>query len=559
MGLRERIGDWISGGALSNARHVESVLKDILGIDNYKYDIEETVNLAYHIQKELTEKGWLRISNNDVGDQPDRDVIDTFGATAAKFWLHDGIVNCGIRQRSDFVLGVGFAMPTARKLGSEDVVEPAQSAIKDMWRHPYNQRTTFSTTAQKRADNALLIYGNSFILAKPDPKAVFRLRYLYPTEVTDVIIDPDDGITPVWFIREYTPLKYDEDGRIGNVNGKQVRIAYRCYASENGVLEDDYADSLFPKNCKRGIGSILHRMSMALPWWSWGVSSLSPVLQWASMLRDLKIGQAALVRAAQSMPVIEQLSGTSYQQSQHAARAKSDWSPSASGMSVPPAPGSVRIQGPNRQIQFVDTPTRAGEAQTNSSLLLKHVSAGLGFPPHYFGDMSEANLATATSLELPVKVMVESLYAETGEFMSQLAWMAIRARFGTGSVGYSEDDIYVNVGKPNISREDITAIANALSMFLPNNLITEETAARTSLETLGVTGVEHEISQLRPRWEEEREYREELRKAQLEPSDNPQPGNVAPGKPGSARSRANNARVQTMAKAGTLAKAQRGT
>jgi len=173
--------------------------------------------------------------------------------------------------------------------------------------------------------------------------------------------------------------------------------------------------------------------------------------------------------------------------------------------------------------------------------------------------MSEANLATATSLELPVKVMVESLYAETGEFMSQLAWMAIRARFGTGSVGYSEDDIYVNVGKPNISREDITAIANALSMFLPNNLITEETAARTSLETLGVTGVEHEISQLRPRWEEEREYREELRKAQLEPSDNPQPGNVAPGKPGSARSRANNARVQTMAKAGTLAKAQRGT
>lgn len=558
MGIRELIGDWVSGGALSKARRTEGALRDTLGLSHHIDNLHEVVNLGQHIQRELADKGWQRLSTGEIEGQPTRDVIDAFGAMAAKFWLHDGIVNCGIRQRGDFVLGAGFGMPTARKPGEDTIVEPAQKVIKDLWRHPYNWRTMFSSVAQRRADNALLIYGNSFVLARPDPQAVFKLRHFYPTEITDLILDPDDGTTPIWIIREYTPIKYDDDGRVGNANGKQVRVAYRCYASENGVVEDDYADSLFPKNCRRGVGSVLHQMSMALPWWTWGVSALSPVLQWASMLRDLKIGQAALVRAAQSMPIIEQLSGTGYQQSQHAARAKTDWGEQASGYTVPPAPGSVRIQGPNRQIKFMDTPTRAGEAQTNTALMLKHISAGLGFPPHYFGDMSEANLATATSLELPVKIMVEALHAEKGEFIQELMWMAINARFPEGEAAYDEDDLYVNVGKPNISREDITAVANALQFFLPNSLITDETAARTSLETLGVSGVDHEIDQLRPRWEEERQYRDEMRKAQLEQAENPQPGNVATGKPGSARSRANNARAQTMSKAGTLSKVQRG-
>lgn len=561
MGIGEKIANILTKGALSQARETEGILRDTLGLSKHRLNnIGEVVNLGQHIQQELSNNGWVRLQAGEVEGQPSRDVVTSFSDSAIKFWLYDGIVNAAVRMRSDFTLGTGFQMPVARKPDTRgDIDKQAQDVIKAFWRHPYNQKRSFSAGAQKKADNALLIYGNAFLLAKPDPECVFRLRYFYPDEITDVVVDPDDGITPVWFVREYTPVSYDEQGRIDGGVGKTLRICYRAYDSTNGVLDDDYAESLRPSKVPSAVGAIHHAMSMSLPWWNMGVSSLSPVLQWASMLRELKIGQAALVRAAQSMPIIEQLSGTGYQQSQHKARAKTDWGENSSGASVPYAPGSVRVEGPNRQIKFMDTPTRAGEAQTNSTLLLKHVAAGIGFPPHYYGDMSEANLATATSLELPVKVMVESLHTEKAEFIKELVWSALRQRFGTkGSVAYTEDDLYVDVGKPNITREDLTVLANALAMFLPYDLVTEETAARAANETLGTANVDEEIAQLRPDWEAKRELDEEMAKAQVQAANDPLSGSVGNAGPGSARTRANNARAQTARKAGTLPKIQAG-
>jgi hypothetical protein len=67
-----------------------------------------------------------------------------------------------------------------------------------------------------------------------------------------------------------------------------------------------------------------------------------------------------------------------------------------------PRPAAIAGSTENLELEPFRLDSGAGNAQTDGLMLRAQVSAGDRFPQHYLGDQGSANLATATSMELPV-------------------------------------------------------------------------------------------------------------------------------------------------------------
>ena len=81
--------------------------------------------------------------------------------------------------------------------------------------------------------------------------------------------------------------------------------------------------------------------------------------------------------------------------------------PRAMGMS-PPRPGSILEENESVQHEALNLSSQSGQAQQDANVIRAPISAAERFSQAYFGDASNSNLATATSLELPILKAVET-------------------------------------------------------------------------------------------------------------------------------------------------------
>jgi len=100
-----------------------------------------------------------------------------------------------------------------------------------------------------------------------------------------------------------------------------------------------------------------------------------------------------------------------------------------------PSPGSFLFQNEQEKLESLNLSTGGGEAQADAQIIRAPLAASSGFGQHYLGDASNANLATATTLELPVLMMVQAWQEVLEQLFRWFTDMAIEEAVSSGRLG----------------------------------------------------------------------------------------------------------------------------
>ncbi|MGH2897723.1 MAG: hypothetical protein ACRDMZ_03550, partial [Solirubrobacteraceae bacterium] len=107
----------------------------------------------------------------------------------------------------------------------------------------------------------------------------------------------------------------------------------------------------------------------------------------------------------------------------------------APGAGAPPAPGSWWTENQSDTLEALSLKSNAGEMSTTAQIVRAPIAAAAGFGQHYLGDASDANLATASTLELPATMRVTSWQQNFEELLRWFTDRAIEAAVKAGRLG----------------------------------------------------------------------------------------------------------------------------
>lgn len=369
---------------------------------------------------------------------------------------------------ANFGFGRGVATPDAE---DEDV----QKIIDEAWKDPVNEQKLTGFEAQRHRSNELLTQANLFPVAFVRNGRV-RLGFLDADRVRDVICDPDDEERPLWYVYEEHPkARWDFDadrylmpgeGERANGNGDGAgtwggpKLTYyphwrnvedvRREREENGEepLEE-------PPEEKLGQGLVEHIRINRIGRTEFGTPPWARTLRYFSAMNELTEAHVSMAQAASTWIAKRVLKGTPETIARSANAILSQTGelgaarfglgdedvggfPARSGQ-IPPSPGSLWTENESHKLEALSLSSGAAQAAQTAQIVRAPIAAASQFGQHYLGDASNANLATATSLELPTQMTVQA-WQET--FRQLLGWfvdLVIQSALRAGRLGGTEE------------------------------------------------------------------------------------------------------------------------
>lgn len=367
------------------------------------------------LQLRLEDRGWTDLSRlggeTDLLPQ-DRQRLVTL---CRLHWRHDPLCRQAVRLWTDYALGGGLLYRIADRR--------AQKALDVMWQDPRN-RPSLGAQGQRRSSRRLLIDSDVFLAAFEDDTAHLLVRALEPLEVTHLLTDPEDADRVIYYRREW-------------VVNNQARVAYYRHLSlwgEEGdapVVMDPATQKKIAPNDPQIKDRVWVRHVAFEPLKHRGTPLLEPVLDWAREHRNFMRARVAIVRALAKfawLATVEGAGGAAEKKIQ-AIRKKIESTLTAGTLTErnpSPAPGATGLQSSGVKLEPSVRTTGGREARDDGDMLKLMFTGGTVFPLHYYGDASDANLATATAMELPVLKAMESYQTLWAEAYGDLSELALR-------------------------------------------------------------------------------------------------------------------------------------
>jgi hypothetical protein len=122
--------------------------------------------------------------------------------------------------------------------------------------------------------------------------------------------------------------------------------------------------------------------------------------------------------------------------------------------------------------------------------MAQSISAGANIPLHWLGDPGDTNLATATEIEFAVLSSMQVMQELWAQVIIDLCQEALRL------AGIDPAEVAIDPGLPDLQRRDAVRTTETLIRGRDAGLITDATARRIYLETLGVKNVADELARL---------------------------------------------------------------
>jgi hypothetical protein len=420
-------------------------------------------------------------------------------------------VNVGraVELINDYVWGRGMVKPAANDPRVQRIVDSA-------WEDPENQLILFSYEAQKRKGTDWQQFSEIFLVAfdngrwgdlgisvtprqpggavtdNPDgadidsedvlpnisdlsggkfdvkisgplPDSAVKLGHIHPNEIVDVIPDEENNSRPRYYKRVTSNYRYDyQQGRyVIDQRRPQITRYYQSlyYPPQEG--QPAAPESLI------GTGRIIHMAKNVNSFGHRGNSEVWRTVKWAEALTDSFTWHLTLMRALATYPFKKKVKGGTSAVLQAAMRPGSALTPGATGavggrdMVAAPRVGSVLTENMNENLEQMKVSTGAAEFANDVKSLRSQLSAGTGLPPHYLGDEGSANLANATSMELPVLKHIEGIQESFKNLIRHFLDYCVQKAIDEGVL--PEDvDRTINVRLPNILMRNIPELTNAL-------------------------------------------------------------------------------------------------
>jgi len=330
-------------------------------------------------EAEEVDTGWRTVYSAGQREIPYTDLRNTLELVDEAYRENPvayRIVELGV----DFVLGRGLA------LRSDDAGE--QRWLDEWWNEPQNNWGM----RQFEMCRELSLAGEVFVTLHTNPMdGMTYVRQVPGVLIDEVETSPDDL---------EDEIRYRQVAQVGVVDGLRwaggvASIEGRWWPRESAGSEPvmrHYA-------VNRLVGSVR------------GQSDLQVLQPWLRRYKDWLTDRVRLNRYRQAFLFDVTLKGAD----RRAVVARQN------ELREPPEPGSVMIHNDSEVWAAINPQLASGEAGLDGQALRLMIAAGSGFPLHFLGEAAEANLATATAMEMPTVRRLERRQRYFGWLMTDLA------------------------------------------------------------------------------------------------------------------------------------------
>jgi len=319
-------------------------------------------------------------------------------------WQQDAQLGAATDLMNDFCLGRGVPRPKARD-------EKVQEILDEAWDDEDNQLALTSYPAQLALGTDITLQSNIFLLKFTGDDGKVKLGMLEHDSVENVVRDPDNRLRVLYYVSRRKQMKWDfqKDGPqlLYDAPERGQRILYyQHWNNEKGGLK--------PPANKTGKGRVYHVAVNKTSEMAFGHPTMHRVLRWANAFNSLMEARVDAAKAAAAFIMKRKVKGTPNQIRKMANQALSTRGELGrtvdSDTSVVAGPSGGSIITENEQVEHESFKLDSGAtgANVDGQMIRSQISAATHFPQHYLGDIGSANLATATSMELPVLKAVES-------------------------------------------------------------------------------------------------------------------------------------------------------
>lgn len=354
-----------------------------------------------------------------------RKAIAQRSRVALKF---DPLAGAEAQLLADFTFGKGVPKPTARH-------EKVQQVIDEFWTDANNQEKLTGFQAQRKLSNELLTAGELFPTLYVGGGKV-RAGRLDADTVVAIVPDPEDRLRPLWYIAEVRKFLWDFERHAPKVemaemvNGQRKVKYWKHWRNFDdaqterrlGFVEPDEDELIEPKTELQAKGLVYHVAINQTGEELRGNPPWARTLRFFSAMNVLTEAHVTMAQGQASFIAKRVHDGTPKQVQKAAAAVLGHVSElgasrlgggeeraafAPDGQS-PVAPGSWWNENPSSRMEAFNLKSGAGEAAQSAQIVRAPIAAAMSFGQHYLGDASQANLATASTLELPATMRFES-------------------------------------------------------------------------------------------------------------------------------------------------------
>ncbi len=281
------------------------------------------------------------------------------------------------------------------------------------------------TAAERQKDTD----GNIFwiFFADRTDKGLVNIRSIDPTEIADIICDPDDADTPWYYRRQWEQRTFDERTGATAVNPQSAwypALDYDPTAKPDSINQIPV----------RWDSPILHRKTGAVAKWHFGCPRIYPMLDWAREARKF-LEACASVRQSLSQ-IAMTLTTKGGQQAMEGAKQQLSTTigPSSSlwDQNPPAGRGSTFASGPGTKLEAFKV-AGAGFSPEDVRQYKLMCCMVQGVPETFLADVSTGNLATATSLDRPTETIFLEKQESWREDLTTIAKFVLKTSQGAPS------------------------------------------------------------------------------------------------------------------------------
>ena len=323
-------------------------------------------------------------------------------------WMNDPQAYRATELLIDFAFGRGVPQPRAK-------APEVQRVLDDFWNDTDNRLLVTSAEGQRRTARDLIIQSNVFplIFDEGDDGKV-KTGLLSHDTVEFVVRDDENRLRILYYAAREVKAKFDYAQDRYQIVLPEVRpkLLYYEHWANVAAMEEEGLSPDKPPRAKRGKGKVYHLVENSLTEMAFGVPMMQRTMRWFSAYNDFQAARVDMMKAAAAFIMKRKVKGTPNQLAKMATRAISMQSALASGLDSPMYPTAGRAAAILNENEMVDheslkIDSGAAQAVQDADMLHGQIAAGTGLPKHYLGS-SDANLATATAMELFVIKRVEA-------------------------------------------------------------------------------------------------------------------------------------------------------
>ena len=377
-------------------------------------ELEEAFTDYRTLRRDVEDVGWSIMDY--VGGQPQEMTRQSrlrIVQRARYVWANDPQAGAAVELMNDFCFGRGVPRPVCKD-------PKVQDAVDEAWDDPDNQEVLTSLESQLALGTDLALQSNLFLLMFDDgADGKVKLSILRHDDVTDIIPDEDKRHRLLWYVVG-RPIKRKFDFKLGHwefepmpVDAKPLYYAH--WRNVELAREEKGRDTTFeePDDDQLGDGKVYHARINRYTEQKFGTPRFQRTLRWFTAYNDFVKARIDVAQAKAAYVMKRKVKGTPNQLARDAAKLISRSSGLAGadpnvGLQAPPHPGGILVENENVTHEALNLGQTGGQAQEDANVIRAPISAAERFTQAYFGDASSSNLATATSLELPILKAVET-------------------------------------------------------------------------------------------------------------------------------------------------------